>query len=476
MENDLMKQNGRVEYINKTNFVPDPDRVLITTAPRDVYADEDEMESLLCFTADGKIDSFSHHPQFIPDEYKNVSRQRPYELAFLIENVKGPHYLELPEEKTIVYELESHRYDVLGISCFTWTLPWALKIAERAKREYGIKEVWLGGYGIMTSEPCIRERVDRLFWGYSESTLREALGLEPLPVEQIKHPEIIAENIFLGYKVKIGHLFWKRGCRRRCNFCADPIYQPGGEPDLAFENVKSIIEHYKERGCVSLHLVNQEVDPFGEIGEKVTHYLKENNLHFSMMTSVAAINAQGDEGIKRLKERGLTSVQIGIESLSDINLQKSRKASNLQMINKTVKRLLSQRVRVNATYMICFEDDTPETILQAKERLLNLGLTVTHFNIVIPMPGTSVFYDLQRRGLICDWNWSHWTGERLVWKHPYISPQEARELLAELDSDVNSPLYNVNLRKLWDRAEIMKRRAQLRQKSVQLLPGKTVAV
>lgn len=450
-----MKQNGWVEYITKSNFVPRPERVLITTAPRDVYVDNKDMDRLLCYTSDGKIDSFTHHPQFIPDHYRNISRQRTYDISFLKENVDGPVFLELPEEKTILQELASRKYDVLGISSFTWTLPWALQLAERAKADFGVREVWLGGYGIMTPDPLIRKRFDRLFWGYSESTLREAIGQEAIPLEAIKHPEIIAENTFLGHKVKIGHLFWKRGCRNKCNFCADPVFQPGGEGDFDFENVKRIIDHYKDQGCVSLHLVNQEVNPFGEVGDKVTKYLAENNLHFSMMTSIAAININGIDGVKKMKERGLSAVQLGIESLSDENLKRHRKASNLKKIEETINLLLSNRIRVNATYMVCFEEDTAESLREAKERLLNIGLTVTHFNIVIPMPGTPVYDDFNKRGLIHDWNWSHWTGERLVWKHPAISPDEARALLAELDSEVNSPLYNMNLRKQWDRAERM---------------------
>ncbi len=454
-----MRQKGWVEYPCRKDFVPAPEKILLTTMPRDVFLENSEMDHLLCLTSDGKIDSFAHHPQFIPDEYKNVVKQRPYDIAFLKENVEGPLYLELPKKEVILHELETGQYDVLAISTFTWTIPWALDLAERAKNEYGIREVWMGGYGVMTPEPLIQQRFDRLFWGYGESTLLNAIGKEELAVEAIKHPELVAEITFLGHRMKVGHLFWKRGCKRNCTFCADPVFQPGGEGNFSFENVEYILDRYKNQGCVSIHLVNQEVHAFSAMGERVTKAILERNMRYSMMTSIAAINERGIDGMKLLRDRGLTLVQVGIESLSDTNLKKTRKVSDVKRIENTISILNSLGIKVAATYMICFEDDTAESIREAKKRLCNLGLVITHFNIVIPMPGTSLYRDFYERDLISDWNWSHWTGERLVWKHPTISFEEARELLAEMDSEVNTPLYNAHLRKHWDRMEMIRKRS-----------------
>jgi len=57
---------------------------------------------------------------------------------------------------------------------------------------------------------------------------------------------------------------------------------------------------------------------------------------------------------------------------------------------------------------------------------------------------------VQKNNMICDWDWSHWTGNYLVWKHPVIAPEQAKELLAEMRSEVNSPRFNSNNRTIVD--------------------------
>ena len=100
--------------------------------------------------------------------------------------------------------------------------------------------------------------------------------------------------------------------------------------------------------------------------------------------------------------------------------------------------------------MIGFEDDVPETIRDAKRCMIDeLGVTVSLFNITMPLPGTPMYWDYKRRNLITDWDWTRWTGNHLVWKHPVLSPREAEDLLAEMRSEVNSPVHNPQVSGLW---------------------------
>jgi hypothetical protein len=78
------------------------------------------------------------------------------------------------------------------------------------------------------------------------------------------------------------------------------------------------------------------------------------------------------------------------------------------------------------------------------------------------MPGTPFFDDLHRRGLINDWDFRRWTGGYLVWKHPTIAPEEARELVREMDRAINTPLHNKRLKQEWDRIDRMRERMRER--------------
>jgi Radical SAM superfamily len=455
-------RQGWVDDVTMSGFVPDPARVLFTTAPRDVYLEEKYDGDIPCITSDGRLDWFAHHPLAYPLEYQPSVKSRAYEVAFLEANVPGPTYLHLPTQAEIEAHLASGDFTVLAITSYTWTLPWALDMAERARRDYGVKEVWLGGYGVMTPEPKLRVLFDRLFWGYSESNFRVAIGLAPLSVREIEHPLLLNESTYLAHKVKIGHLFWRRGCTQHCTFCADPVFQPRGEAGLSMETIERMIMRYKEQGCLSIHLVNQDVQPFSAQGEQVIRILKRHQIPFTMMTSFQALTAKGDDGLKRLADSGLTMAQLGIESLSDINLSKSLKTTSFGQIERTVKTMDALRIRLSATYMLCFEDDTAQSISLAKTKLGDLGPIYTYFSIIQPMPGTPFFDDLHRRGLINDWDFRRWTGGYLVWKHPTIAPEEARELVREMDRAINTPLHNKRLKQEWDRIDRMRERMRER--------------
>ena len=82
------------------------------------------------------------------------------------------------------------------------------------------------------------------------------------------------------------------------------------------------------------------------MGEKVTKAILERNMRYSMMTSIAAINERGIDGMKLLRDRGLTLVQVGIESLSDTNLKKTRKVSDVKRIENTISILNSLGIKV----------------------------------------------------------------------------------------------------------------------------------
>src|SRR5215831_8592803 len=199
---------GRVDDITRTGYVPRPEEVLHTTAPRDIYKDEGYDGDIPVITGDGRQDWFAHHPLAIPEEFQPSVKSRSYDTAFLEANVPGPTYLELPFQQEIDDHLASRQFKVLAISAYTWMIPWALKLAEKARRDYGVREVWLGGYGVMTPEPRIRNLFDRLFWGYGEGLLRQAIGLPSIKPSEIKHPLLINESTYLSHKIKIGHLFW----------------------------------------------------------------------------------------------------------------------------------------------------------------------------------------------------------------------------------------------------------------------------
>ncbi|MBS3885666.1 MAG: radical SAM protein [Dethiobacter sp.] len=443
-------KKGRVINVSNSNFTPLPERVLVTTAPRDIYENGSCNNRIPALTDDGYLDGFAEYCTHIPMEWKFSTKQKDYGLAFLEANVPGPKFLHYPTNSNILEHLENGNFDVLCISAFTWSLPWAIELAKQAKLLYNIKEVWLGGYSVMTDEPEIYKVFDRIFWGYCENLLRLSIGLDSLLHSTIIHPDLITPANWLGRKTQTGHIIFRRGCSNKCTYCADPVFEPGGDLPLSTKAIETILDQYKQKGIRSVYISNQETNMFNGIGQEVLSLIKARGMNFGMLTSFKALVASGEKGINELRDNGLSFLLVGLESLNDKNLIKTQRTTNQKFMERILNLLKRLNISVTSTYMICFEDDTEQSIREAKKKIIDLGITISLFNITTPLPGTPMYFDYKEKNLIWDWNWSHWTGNHLVWKHPVICPDKARELLAELRSEVNSPIYNPYLMQQWN--------------------------
>jgi hypothetical protein len=441
------RRQGRVRVIRSTGLVPRPEEVLVTTPPWDVYRNDGY--DVPCFTADHRLDWFATHPLDYPLVFHRSAMGRTPDLAFLAANVPGPTYLEVPDQQTILDHLASGKYEVLAISCYTWTVPWALALARRAKEEFGIRETWLGNYGVMTPEPRIEQWFDRLFAGYTEAAVREIFGMSRIGPSELVHPELELQSTHLRRTVKVGQVLSRRGSTRWCRSCADPSFQPGGEAALSLDAVRRTVERYRDHGCVSVQLLDQDAKPFSGPGRKLIRVLKDLDMPFSLAAGFPAIMAKAREGLEWLREMGCTMVQPEIESLEDAHPAHRPETTTVADVERSVALLEDVGIRLSATYAICFERDTADGIRRAQRRLGDLGPLYTHFRIVQPPPGTAFYDDLLRRGLIADLDWRRWTSGYLVWRHPTIRPDEARELLLEMDHAVNTAFYNRNLRREW---------------------------
>lgn len=443
-------KGNRVINIVENPYRPKPEEVLITTAPRDVYDDEPDINRLPVFTSDGYQNGFSEYTTELPPQYHISTMQPCYGLQFLRANVPGPTFLQYPTTSDLLAHLKTGNYKVLGISTYTWTLPWALKFAKLVKERYGIKECWLGSYGVMTEEPLIQKRFDRLFWGYSESSLREAMGLEPLCLNDLKHPDLTTRSNWLHTRRLIGHTIFQRGCSNRCVYCADPAFHPGGELCMSTQAIEDILDYYQSKGMRSVYFSNQDTRPFVKAGKEIFESVYKRGLRFGMMTSFMALTARGKDGIVELVDRGLTFLLVALESLNDATLDRVKRKSRRKLMEETLRVLYDLRVTVTSTYIICFEEDTADSIHEDMKKIIDMGVTFCLFNIYMPLPATPVYYDFKERGLLNDFNWTHWTGNHLVWKHPNLSPLTAREILAELRANVNHPNINTFNREEWE--------------------------
>src|SRR5690348_16785278 len=117
-------------------------------------------------------------------EYVNGFTLPNYATRFVQSNIPSVDILEYPTWDEYRGALASRRYDVVGISFWTYSSPEAAKMAQMA-REAGVPEVWGGGHGVST--PGIGAYFDQTFDTYSEYVLKPLLEGEELV--DFRHPD-----------------------------------------------------------------------------------------------------------------------------------------------------------------------------------------------------------------------------------------------------------------------------------------------
>ncbi|MEN8256585.1 MAG: radical SAM protein [Thermodesulfobacteriota bacterium] len=153
----------------------------------------------------------------------------------------------------------------------------------------------------------------------------------------------------------------------------------------------------------------------------------------------ASFNLMRDESMLDLMaESGCIGVNIGFESINQTNIDKMGKFSNkTERYVECIKALHDRGIGVMGTFIVGFDDDTPEVFDQLADFILENQLETAFTLIMTPLPGTGIYKQMAAEKRIFSKNWrdyDHGTvtffpqnmtaeqlhdGMRHVWKRVY---------------------------------------------------------
>jgi len=370
-------------------------------------------------------------------------------LHFLKENIPSADILEYPGWDEYKNALKKG-YDVVAIGFYTTNFYEAVKMAKMAK-EAGVNEVWAGNYGALT--PGNTEYFDRVFMGYAERELKLALENEVL--EDIKHPVLTTPFRVLPHLERAGFLVTKRGCKFKCKFCSTPSFSANGG-SISMDEIERVLNSYKSRNVDYIIIADETFLQDLKHAKKVIRMLNEREMKWFCTTRADLLLGR----VKELKEKGFDGVYMGIESLRDSNLSDQKKGESTTKVVKVLEELKQNGASASGTYILGLLNDTVSSIKEDIEKLNRLPLFVLVFLVFTPYPELASYKMWEKKGLIINHNWRDYDGMHMVFKHPFMKPEEAREVFEYAVCNVYSP-YNYN-----------KRRALLRLKKIENLTNR----
>ncbi|MFH1824890.1 MAG: radical SAM protein [Candidatus Firestonebacteria bacterium] len=207
---------------------------------------------------------------------------------------------------------------------------------------------------------------------------------------------------------KHSYIFSSRGCPYRCIFCASSRYWKKVRlfsAEYVVNEIKELVEKY------NVNLISFFDDLFIvniERIKKILSLLKENNIYGKVkFTCSCRANLINDEIAKLLKEIGVVSVGMGLESGCE-RILKYLKGENISIEdNKNAIRILKKHgLSANASFVIGSPDETEKEIMETYNFIKNNPLDLIDVYTLTPLPGTPIWIYAKKRGLVSnDMDW-----------------------------------------------------------------------
>jgi tRNA A37 methylthiotransferase MiaB len=220
-----------------------------------------------------------------------------------------------------------------------------------------------------------------------------------------------------------------RGCTLKCNYCPYIILENATRvrsPERVIEEMRAGI---KAHGFRSFKFR----DPLFGIDRKRVFRLAEligalpQKIQFSIESRIDLLK---NDVLKALREVGLTSITVGIETPSEETLRKYHRAPIRDDRQREFVLLCrSLGIRTVAGFMIGFPEDTEKSIHGVLRYAKSVNPTYANFNVVTPYPGTEFFEQIKSE--IATFDTTKYTVYTPVLKYKHLTPEKVSELHAK---------------------------------------------
>ncbi len=195
-----------------------------------------------------------------------------------------------------------------------------------------------------------------------------------------------------------------RGCHFRCDFCAIQAYFGSTQVRRPIDAILAEIRAARTRSNF-----------FFFVDDNITSNMREAKEFYRALiplgirwVSQASINAAHDEEFLDLIVRsGCQGLLVGFESLDRATLRQMGKSFNTMGggYEVALANLRRFRVRLYATFVFGYDQDTPETFRETLAFARRHRFYMVAFNHLTPFPGTPLYRRLQQEGRLLYDRW-----------------------------------------------------------------------
>ncbi|REK10933.1 MAG: radical SAM protein [Planctomycetota bacterium] len=284
----------------------------------------------------------------------------------------------------------------------------------------------------------VRGEAEQLLWKFDDVMQSSERTVEVGKVADLDELPFPDWSPFSPGRFSIGFDFTKfptglvqqsRGCTLKCNYCPYIILENSTRlrsPEMVAAEMQRGIQLYGFRSF-------KFRDPLFGVDRKRVFRLAEligslpKKIEFSIESRIDLLRP---DVLRALRDVGLTSITVGIETPSEETLRRYHRApirDDKQRDFVLLCRALG--IRTVAGFMIGFPEDTERSIRTVLRYAKAVNPTFANFNVVTPYPGTEFFEEIREQ--IATFDTSKYTVYTPVLKYRYLTPEQVSELHAK---------------------------------------------
>jgi len=214
-----------------------------------------------------------------------------------------------------------------------------------------------------------------------------------------------------------------RGCPFSCTYCAGNLVSG---KKIRFRGIESVISEikllYDKYGVREIHIEDDNFTFNPQFVRNFCGKLKENNLNITWTCpNGVRLDTLTEELLMTMKNAGLYSISVGVESGSERILENMKKSLTKDKIREKVALIKKCGLEVSGFFIIGYPGETIDDIMQTINFSLELGLKRAGFSLFKPFPGTEITRKLTESGELKEMSDEDWG--RFVLADSIYAPQ-----------------------------------------------------
>ncbi len=213
-----------------------------------------------------------------------------------------------------------------------------------------------------------------------------------------------------------------RGCVYGCIYCNKSVF---GQR-FRFKSPKRTVDemvHILGFGYKELHVWDDGFSTDVERAKEICREILRRKLKITWnIYNGMRIDRMDEELLTLLKKSGCYRISVGVESGNQEILDRIKKGIQIEKVKETFRLANKVGIETMAFCMVGLPGETEETMMQTINFVLELKPTIPKLSILMPLPGTPIFYEWDKANHIISKNWPDYIFHhpQKVYNHPNL--------------------------------------------------------